>query len=514
MKSKSKKSICNFSSAVIYKLIVIAVGLLLPKLFITSYGSELNGLRDSVKQIFTYIALLESGIGAATLQSLYRPVAKEDHGTTNSYLSAASTYYNKIGLLYFIALTVLGTIYALAVPVESVTKWEVFVYVLVSGALTGINFFYLAKLKLLISAEGDQYIVSIVTMVTYIVSSIIKIVLIYCGAHIIVVEAAFLFINLSATGVYYLIAKRKYSWISFHAKPDYECVKQRGSVMVHRVASVVFQNTDVVLLTFFCSLEVVSIYGMYKMVVNMVTSIVSEIGNSINFLLGQNFNSEDENKEQYCTMIDVFNVYYSAISFALYTVTYILILPFLRIYTEGMDINYVYTILPSFYIVMELLMVGREAMMRTIEVAGHFQKTQWRTLTEAAINLSSSIIFILIGKHFYGNIGGVYGVLLGTIVALLYRTIDMNLYANKRILNRSSLKSFTIMITNAVLLLCIAFVFRFIRLDIGGYGEFFLYGAAISLGSLLLFLLVQSLLNIKEFRFMCAYIRTKAKKRH
>lgn len=495
-----------------YKLVVIAVGLILPRLFITGYGSEFNGLRDSVKQIFTYIALLESGIGAATLQSLYKPVANGDHDTTNSYLSAASSYYNKIGVLYFAALTVMGTVYALAVPVASITKWEVFAYVMVSGALTGINFFYLGKLKLLISAEGDQFLVSTVTMVTYVVSSIAKITLFCFGIHIILVEAVFLAINLGSTAVYYILAKRKYPWISFRAKPDYECVKQRGSVMLHRIASVIFQNTDVLLLTFFCNLEIVSIYGMYKMVVNMVTSIVSEIGNSVNFAFGQQFNSEDESKAGYCKIIDVFNVYYSAISFAFYTVTYILLIPFLRLYTDGMDINYIYTVLPTLYISMELLMVGREAMMRTIEVAGHFKKTQWRTLTEAGINLGASVLFIFIGKHYFGDIGGIYGVLLGTVAALLYRTIDMNLYANKRILHRSSLKTFGIMITNAVLLLAVAFVFRYIPMNIAGYGDFILYGLLITPCVLGVFLTVQSLLNVKEYRFLAAYVRAKIKK--
>jgi hypothetical protein len=268
----------------------------------------------------------------------------------------------------------------------------------------------------------------------------------------------------------------------------------------------------VLLLTFFCNLEIVSIYGMYKMVVNMVTSIVAEIGNSINFALGQRFNSEDESKAGYCRIIDVFNVYYSAISFALYTVTYILLIPFLRLYTDGMDINYIYLVLPTLYISMELLMVGREAMMRTIEVAGHFKKTQWRTLTEAAINLGASVIFIIVGKHYFGDIGGIYGVLLGTVAALLYRTIDMNLYANKRILHRSSLKTFGIMIANALLLMLVAFVFRFIPMNIDGYGDFILYGLLITPCVLGVFVTVQSILNVKECKFLCVYVRAKIKK--
>lgn len=513
MKSKSKKSIINFSTAIIYKLVVIVVGLLLPRLFITSYGSEVNGLQSSVRQIFTYIALLEAGVGASTLQSLYKPVATGDRSTTNSYLSAASSYYNRIGILYFVSLAVLGIVYSLFVEVEAISSIEVFCYIVVSGALTGINFFYLAKLKLIISAEGDQYVVSVITMVSYIVSSFIKICLIYIGVNIILVELSFFGINMIATGVYFLVAKRKYPWLSFRAKPDFSCTEQKGSVMIHRVASVVFQNVDVVLLTIFCDLKTVSIYSMYKMVVNMVTSVVSEVGVSVNFIFGQQFNSEtDENKPRYCNMIDVFNVYYSAISFGLYTVTYILILPFLKIYTDGMDMNYIFPLLPLVYIIMEFLMVGREAMMRTIEVAGHFKKTRAQTVTETVINMGASVILLLVLKSFMGNIGGIYGVLIGTIVALLYRTIEMNIYANKRILHRNSFKTFSVMLINAVLFAVVAVIFSKISLPIDDYFSFILHGCWISVVIVAFYMIVQSVVNPKEFVYILKYLKTKMKR--
>lgn len=500
MKSKGKKSAVNFCTAVLYKIIVIAVGLLLPKLFISNYGSEINGLQTSVKQIFTYIALLEAGVGASTLQSLYRPVAQKNREQVNGYLSAASSYYNKIGVLYFIALFIIAAIYSFAVEVDSATRLEVLFYIVVSGALTGLNFFYVAKIKLLISAEGDQYLVSLVTTAVYVLSSIAKIILVYYGIHIIFVELAYLFINITATMVYYFVAKRKYPWLNFKSKPDFSCTEQKNSVLVHRISSVIFQNVDIMILTFVCDLRTVSIYSMYKMVVGMVTSIVSEIGGSVNFAFGQKFNLEsDENKPQYRLTIDTFNVYYSAIAFALYNVTFLLILPFLELYTDGMDINYIYKLLPFLYVAMEFLMVGREAMMRTIEVAGHFKKTQNKTITETVINVVASLIFTFVFKEKFGMAAGIYGVLLGTVVALLYRTVDINIYANRKILNRGSGKTFFVMLVNMALFAALFFVFGNINLRFDNYFDFVLNACWITPMILLLYLSVHSLLNRKEF---------------
>ena len=65
------RSIKNIVFGVLGQVITIVIGIVLPRMFIISYGSEVNGMLSSVNNIFTYIALLEAGIGTATVQALY-----------------------------------------------------------------------------------------------------------------------------------------------------------------------------------------------------------------------------------------------------------------------------------------------------------------------------------------------------------------------------------------------------------------------------------------------------------
>ncbi len=507
--NKRKKSALNMASSLTYKVLTMVLGIIIPHLFITSYGSEINGLQSSVGQIFTYLALLEAGIGGATIQSMYAPVATDDTKKINSYLSATSKYYNKIGIIYFVIMTLAGLIYSLVIPVESMPWWQVFVYVLLSGFMGGINYFYLAKLKLLISAKGDSYLVNVMLTVTYVLNSTAKILLILLGANILLLQAVNIIINAAITLVYYIIAKRIYPWLSFREEPDFSCTEQKNSVMVHKIAGLLFQNVDVLLLTFMCDLNTVSIYTMYKLVVNMVNTVVATFGDSVNFVFGQKMNAGDTEHKEYKGLIDAFNVYYSAISMGLFSVMYLLLIPFMRLYTADMDINYVYELLPWLYISIEILTVGREASMRTIEVAGHFKKTQWRAVAETGINVVASVAAILVCKHFYGAVGGLYGALIGTIVAMLYRTIDMNVYANKRILGRGAMKSFWIMLTNTVLFVAIALLVRPLVPQIDNYVEFILHGAWITVLILALFVVVQSIMNPKQFKYVLSFIRSR-----
>ena len=512
MVSVKRKSLLNLIFALQYKVLTIVIGISIPVLFIANYGSEINGLQSSVQQIFTYTMLLEAGVGTATLQSLYAPVRSGDHDKCNAYLSAASKYYNKVGIVYFIILAVLSIGYALIVSVETMLLIEVCIYVAIAGATNGINFFYLAKLKLLISAEGDEYVISILSMVTYILTSIAKIILITQGISIILLQIISFAINMGVTGIYFLVAKKKYPWLSFKSEPNYEGMKQKKSVLLHQVSALVFHNVDVVLLTLLCDLKVVSIYTIYKMVTNMMATIIASMGISVNFIFGQEMNNGDENHASYKKIIDVFNVFYSAIAFGLYVVVYLLILPFMKLYTAGLDINYIYPILPWLYISIEVLTVGREAMMRTITVAGHFKQTQWRALVETIINVLTSIIAILICKHHFGKVGGLYGALIGTIAAMLYRTIDINIYANKKILKRSCLGAFKLMITNAILFIVIVLLIKPIIPTISSYAQFALNGVWVTLLVLTLFIVVQCLLNLKETKMVLSYLKNKTVK--
>ena len=154
---KAKKSIYNIIASLLYKIITCVVGLLIPRLFVLSYGSELNGLQNSVTQIFAYIALIEAGVGESALQSLFKPAVTGDREASNGVLSAVTSYYNKIGFVYFGILLGLSLLYPIIVHVDSVPYLTVVLYIIFAGASTGINFFFQAKILLVLKSEGDDY---------------------------------------------------------------------------------------------------------------------------------------------------------------------------------------------------------------------------------------------------------------------------------------------------------------------------------------------------------------------
>ena len=105
----------NMCSSLLYNLSVILFGLLLPRLYLTSFGSELNGLDSTIKQIFSCLTLLEAGVGLASQQAYYLPVAVGDRKAINGIFSATHHYYRRTGIVYLLVTVVFALLYPLCI---------------------------------------------------------------------------------------------------------------------------------------------------------------------------------------------------------------------------------------------------------------------------------------------------------------------------------------------------------------------------------------------------------------
>lgn len=108
------------------------MGFILPYLFITNLGSEANGLLSSMAQLFIYLNLLEAGVGATSLQSLYKPICENNKEEINHKLSAAYQHYLKTGIYYAIAIIVFTIVYPYIVD-SSLSDNTIRMVVLIQG---------------------------------------------------------------------------------------------------------------------------------------------------------------------------------------------------------------------------------------------------------------------------------------------------------------------------------------------------------------------------------------------
>ena len=138
----------NLISGVIYQVVLIALSFLLPRLYLENFGSEVNGVLSTIKQIFAYMTLLEAGIGLASTQALYKPVANGDRTKASAVLSATNMYYRKTGIIYAAIVIVLAAVYSFLIPTE-VESTALFVIIILNAIPTLFSYFVQAKYRIL-----------------------------------------------------------------------------------------------------------------------------------------------------------------------------------------------------------------------------------------------------------------------------------------------------------------------------------------------------------------------------
>lgn len=466
-----KRGVKNLIYSVAGQAVTIVIGLLLPRFFIVGYGSEVNGLLNSVNQIFAYFVLLEAGIGAASLQALYRPVGQESPAEICRIMAATKRYYDRASVLYLAGILLFAGIYT-AFLSGNIPSYQVAGIIVFSGLGNAVNFWYQGKYKILLQAEGKKYIVSNAQTLGQVLVSLAKFAGIWAGVDIVLVMGLGFLASLTQTGYYLYYIRRNYRWLDLSVTPDWKAVEQKNYVLVHQVSQLVFQNTDVLILTVFSGLTVVSVYSVYKMVVSAISQLIYQLSESFLFILGQEYARDRKRYEQ---VLDLFDAAYTAASFTLLTVTYLLYPSFIDLYTQGVtDARYADLWLPLLFVAIEILSSCRRAAQNTIDVAGHFRETAPRAAAEAIINLAVSLLLV--------RSLGIYGVLLGTAAALLYRTNDIILYANRRILARSPGKAYRLYLGHLAVFAAVVWLTRIVPVPAGGWllfvGEGVLFTAA------------------------------------
>ncbi len=489
----SRKSIKNVVYGLLGQFIILVLGLVVPRLVLKQYSDEANGLLNAIAQVFTYLALIEAGIGQATVQSLYKPVVKGDKTAISAIMSATQRYYRKLVLVYAGAVVLLAFIYPLIIKVEDTsainffgsTYWAVFLLILLHGMSGAVSFYFVASYKQLFIADGQNYVISNIATISHILISVTKIVLISLATNLVVLQTTYLLINVLSVILYRYMFKKKYSYVNFKEKPDPQALIQKNSFLVHEISNAVFSSTDILLLSIFSGLEIASIYVIYNMVFSALNSLIGQVHNGCFYILGQSYNAD---KKSYTKVHDAYDILYISLVFTLIGAAFVLINPFVGLYTSGAsDMNYVDKYLPLLFAMIQLLSCCRITASNLVKVAGHAKATIPRTVTEAVINLVASIVLV--------QFLGIYGVLLGTILALLYRTNDFIIYSNRKILNRSPIKQYVTIGLYFAMFAVVAFVSGKLNLQLNSYVDFIIAGAIVTLVLAICFFGLAILLN-------------------
>ena len=498
MAEKDSRIKQNLISSLIYQVVLISLSFLLSRLYLENFGSEVNGVLSTIKQIFVYMFLLEAGVGLATTQALYKKIGEKNYKSASEVLSATNIYYKRTGIIYLAIVLVIAVVYAYAIP-TSIDSNVLFLIIILTALPALFSYFVQAKYRILMEVDGRKYVINNAETVLQLASNIGKILVLLLSDSLILIQLVYCIIYLGQLVFLYIYAKRRYTWLDLKSKPDFEAISQKNSVLVHQLSGMVFNNTDVILISVLCDFKAVSIYAIYNIFFSQVQNFITNVISSFTFALGQMFHID---REKFDKLYNVYETFYIMATYIIYTLMAVFLLPLIQIYTSGInDAEYTNSLLVLLFVIMNLISNSKLPANSIIEYSGDFEKTRSHAIWEMVINITVSVAAILCM--------GICGAILGTVAALIYRGIVTIYFSNKKVLKRSQMRTYKIIVSNFLVFAIVMVVFFVDTFSNLSFLQLLLNGIIHSIWIVALYLLVNFIFNKSAFKTIFELCRRK-----
>lgn len=423
---KNKVTLLNMISGVVLQFFTLVSGFILPKIILTCFGSEVNGLVSSLNQFLSYITLVEGGITGVIVANLYKPIVEQDNNKISSILVTADRFYKKIGALFIAYSVILSIIYPLHFKTEFTFSYVCSLTLILSLTLL-IQYMYSLTLRTLLNADKKGYVVNFTQTLIVIFNVLFALisVFIYPSIHVLKLISGSLF--LLQPFIFNRYVKKNYK-IDWKVEPDNSLIKSRWNGFAINLAAFIHNSTDVTVLTFLANLKTVSIYSVYSLVSSGIKQMINACLSGIAHTVGQAY--AKKNWKELNQKLDIYEYIVLILVFFLFTVTALLITPFVQLYTKDIvDTDYNQPLFGFLLVLAEALYLIKLPHLNLAYSANKFKEITVPAYIEAMLNIMISVALV---KWI-----GLIGVTIGTIVGMTYRMVFHVYYTSKIVPGRA-----------------------------------------------------------------------------
>lgn len=413
----------NTLSSLTYQIIAVMCGFVLPRLILVNYGSEVNGLVNSISQFLTIITYFELGMGAVVPSALYGPLVNNDSKEISKIVVSANKFYHTLAnglLVYVVGLSIIYPII-----VGGSLSFDFIASLIIVMSISSFAQYYFGIVdRLLITADQKGYIYYNTLSVTLIINTFVSALIISHGGSIQLVKFVTSIIYLFRPFVFRQYVNKHYC-IDRKVKYDKEPLTQKWNGIAQHIAQIILVGSDTIVLTIFSDLKNVSIYSVYYLVINGINSIFTSFIQGVHHAMGELIAKKQ--LDELTRMFSWLEWLFHALAVFAFGCMLMLIVPFVKVYTSGVnDIiyeNYPFAIIMSFAFFFYCVRLPYNSV---ILAGNHYKQTQHIYIIAAVVNLLISILTV--------RLFGLVGVAVGTLVAMIYQIIHMSFYLSKNII--------------------------------------------------------------------------------
>lgn len=390
----------------------IIFSFLVRKAFVLVLSKEYFGMNGLFSDIINVLSLAELGVGTAMTYALYKPLAEKNEEELSRLMNLYRLLYRIIGCtILVLGLMLIPYMDVLVKEKPGIPGFNI-VYCFFLGN-TVLSYFFSYK-QVIIMADQKAYITNIYTQGATLLRIILQIVVLLITGN----YYLYLIMMVGETLLYSVLITRKanqmYPYLKSNKKifPDkdakHEIFKNIGAMSIHKIASVIVNNTDNLIMSAYVGLGSVAVYTNYQMIINSLNRILYQLFAAFTAGIGNLSVSEDRKR-----IGEVYHILQFA-CFVCYGFCSVCILVLANHFIGNLWIgaDYLFPMEIVFVLIVNFYITGmRRVTLIFKDAMGLFWHDRYKPVVEMIINLVASLILV---RRFE-----ITGIFLGTLISTL-----------------------------------------------------------------------------------------------
>lgn len=497
---KNKNSIYNALSAILFTLINGVLGVVVTRLVILHYGSDFNGLNSTANQIVNVLLIFEGGFTIASNVALFKPIADHDYDKVNGFLFLTRNKFRKIATICLFLGALVALLYSILIN-SNLSKELVFSVIFMTVVSTVFNLYYATTYRVLLQSNQKEYIINIIMSVCVGLGHIFNILVVFFNGSMWLIRFTTMLFSILSSLLIGIYTKKVYKYIDL--KKEFSTSLQISGtrdVMIQKITGVIYNAVPIVFLSISPSGGTIlaSVYAVYNNVLNMIKSLLRGIIDAPRHGIGVLIS--EKSKEKVWTVYFQYEYVSMCAIFVTLVTTYVLIMPFIKLYTSGIQDAEYYDI----YIALLMIII---AFFELIHIpSGHLMNMSGQFRIGKIFQLIACICLIICMPIGLLTMG-VYGLLLAIIlVAILLAILEIVFVHSYYFKNKLS-KFLSLLIPLTFLGIVACYIERLIFNNINGIYQFIINGFIITCINLFLVILISLIFYKSEIRVIFLYIK-------
>lgn len=492
---RTKNSAKTFIYGVILTTIIAILGLIKTKVLLQYLGDDSVGIYQLFFQIFTFISLIDGGLTVGITYYLYKPISDKNYEQVNRILAGAKSYFNKIG----IAIAIIGVIISFNILffIKETELSSFYIQIcFIVFILASITSYFISSRVILYGAEQRLYKSSNTNHIMTIVKTILEIVLAKLGVKLLGLLIMFFVLTILRNIGIILMSKKDHKFLNFKVEKDTTFKKETKPLVIRKVNQLIFENTDIIMISKFLGLFSVVVYTVYFQIINMITLIIKRLNSALLASVGNLLVSDNEKSSD---IFDEINSLLFFIASIICIPLYFMLSPFIEIWFG--DKYLASSIVSVLFIVLLYVNIIKIVLEVFVDASGNFQSVKNASIYQSITNILLSLILI--------NYLGIAGVLIATVFTFI--TGNFIVYprvVSKKVINRkirdyyfNCLKLMIGIIPNVLILILL-----FNQMSNNGLIDWFINGTILFIINFILtygyYRLINELKFINRFKFL------------